>query len=72
MKSTIDQLVLNLDTLQFTLYISYCNGQKRIPIDHADGKIMVSEFKNTYGVLLDTIVDKVNNCVYYVPFRREG
>ena len=70
MKSTIDQLVLNLDSMTFNLYLSYGGNQHNIPIEYEQGLMLQKNFawlNVTNAILLDTIVDDKERIVYYVP-----
>ena len=70
--STIDQLRLNLETLEFTLFLSYGNNQQQIPITYDSGRAMLTEFKFIPSIALDIEVDNNKKYTYYLPLTSKG
>jgi len=70
--SKIDQLRLNLQTLEFTLFLSYGSNQQRIPISNDSAMAMLTEFKFIPSVVLEIEVDNDKKYTYYIPFTSKG
>ena len=70
--STIDQLRLNLETLEFTLFLSYGNNQQQIPITYDSGRAMIDEFKFMPSVSLEIEVDVKKKFTYFLPLKNKG
>ena len=70
--STIDQLRLNLETLEFTLFLSYGSNQQQIPISSDSARAMLTEFKFIPSVALEIELDYNKKYTYYIPFTSKG
>jgi hypothetical protein len=41
--ATIDQISVDLKTMQYTLYLSFCGNQQRFNITHEEAKVIITQ-----------------------------
>lgn len=66
MKTIIDQIVLNIFELEYTMYMSIgSTEQMAIKISHDEARMIIDRFKRDSRVKLD--IENNSQYLYYIP-----